>query len=543
MDLINSVSLGGEIAGSEHQEVEWQFEAPAKGRVEPWLEEGSRGEVSVSREEVRRLTDTYLDTGDWRLYRAGYALRVRRRGKGAVVTLKSLAAAGEGGIRERREISEPLESEGPGDDLEALREAAGPVGWRVGALTGRRELQGLFEVRTRRSVYGLSRGGERIGEVALDETEIPVEGGKPAVVGRVEVEAEPGAVGKIEPFVGELREGCGLLPATTSKFETGLRAQGLTPPRPPESEPEEVEAPQRPGEAALAAVRRWSGTFLSCEPGARLGEDPEEARNMLAAGRRLGAALRVFHDDLPPEVRGRQVALEHVTSTLAEVSALDRELEEVRERVAEGPPEDRVSLGELWAVLEGRRYGARERLLGDLDSGRYEELVGSLSALPPGGTVANPGVETAPGVLAELYDELREAGNGVAAAPEETGVEEYEVLRGRGERLLVAVEALSGVYGKPARRLLGSLERLQRLLGEHGEAVAAVSGLWDILDGEESLSRETVFVMGGISYRHGVEAREARARLPEAYARAAGKRWRRLEKVMWKWRPQDEGPG
>ncbi len=202
------------------------------------------GEFSVAREEARRLTDTYLDTNDWRLYRAGYALRVRRRGKSAAATLKSMAAAGERGLRVRREISEPLESEGPAGDLEVLRGSTGPVGWRVGVLSGPRELRSLFEVRTRRSVYGVYRGGERIGEVALDETEIPVEGGRAAMLGRVEVEAEPGAIEEIESFVGELREGCGLLPATASKFEVGLRAQGLTPTEPG---PEEVEVPPDAG--------------------------------------------------------------------------------------------------------------------------------------------------------------------------------------------------------------------------------------------------------------------------------------------------------
>ncbi len=242
--------MGDEIAGAEQQEVEWQFEAPGAVSVESWLEQRVSGEASAGREEVRRLTDTYLDTDDWRLYRAGYALRVRCRGKSAAATLKSLAAGGEGGLRERREISEPLASEGPPEDLEALRGSTGPVGWRVGVLAGPRELRSLFEVRTRRSVYGVYRGGERVGEVALDETEIPVPGGRAAVLGRIEVEAEPGAVEEIEPFVGELREGCGLLPATTSKFEAGLLAQGLAPPGPPDPVPEEVEAPQTTG-------KRW----------------------------------------------------------------------------------------------------------------------------------------------------------------------------------------------------------------------------------------------------------------------------------------------
>ena len=61
--------------------------------IDGWLEERpSAFGLAVVPAETKRLTDTYYDTEDWRFYRAGYALRVRRDGKGVEATMKPRAA-------------------------------------------------------------------------------------------------------------------------------------------------------------------------------------------------------------------------------------------------------------------------------------------------------------------------------------------------------------------------------------------------------------------------------------------------------------------
>ena len=93
----------------DHQEIEWQFEAPDLEAVESWLaKHPTTSGVSVLPGGTKEITDTYYDTDDWRLYRAGYALRLRRDGGSAEATMKSLTPA-EDALRRRREISEPLE--------------------------------------------------------------------------------------------------------------------------------------------------------------------------------------------------------------------------------------------------------------------------------------------------------------------------------------------------------------------------------------------------------------------------------------------------
>src|SRR3712207_3049520 len=134
----------------DHQEIEWQFEAPDLEPVETWLEKHSATSgLAVAPGATKEITDTYYDTDDWRLYRAGYALRLRRDGGSAEATMKSLTPA-EGALRRRREISEPLEG-----GIERPKKTSGPVGERLRRIADVADLRPLFEVRTRRRTYEL----------------------------------------------------------------------------------------------------------------------------------------------------------------------------------------------------------------------------------------------------------------------------------------------------------------------------------------------------------------------------------------------------
>lgn len=238
---------------TDHQEIEWQYEAPGGlERVEEWLTGRGPGEfgLGVIRGPFEELIDTYYDTKDWRLYRACYALRVRREasGEGSEATMKSLVPATDN-LHRRREISEPLE----GDKVEALRKAPGVVGINFRTLVGSREVCPIFEVRTRRQTFELMLDDQasepekaqidgsdvvRVGEVALDISEIPLRDGS-ARFTRVEVEADSPATAdapRLKGFVKAMENGLGLRPTTISKYEAGLLATGQNPDGKPCSE-------------------------------------------------------------------------------------------------------------------------------------------------------------------------------------------------------------------------------------------------------------------------------------------------------------------
>ena len=224
--------------GQDHREVEWQLDADDLDAVDRWVR--ARPADATPRAEagsVRELRDTYLDTDDWRLFRAGWVLRVRRDGERCEVTLKSREPAVDA-RRDRREISQDVPDASPA----SMRAAHGPVGERVRAVAGDRELRPLFDVHTRRRAYALAVEGSVAGELALDDTTIPAAGDEPdARIRRVEVElAGDDRAGAVERLVEEVRAACALRPAARSKFEAGLRASSLAPPGLPlRHEPEE----------------------------------------------------------------------------------------------------------------------------------------------------------------------------------------------------------------------------------------------------------------------------------------------------------------
>jgi len=520
------------------QEIEWQFDAMDVRPVSRWLEGGAWGpDPAVARGETREISDGYFDTEDWRIFRAGYALRIRSTdGHKVEATMKRLAPAdGETGLKKRREISEPLDAADP----ETLKDLPGPVGDRVRVLTGPEVLRPLFEVRTRRSAHQLLLDGFRAGEVAFDETAIPVEEeAEPVRIRRVEVEVEPEALDRLEPFVGRLREECRLSPAVASKYESGLLARGLTPPAPPDFGPTEVDGSHCTGEFAFRILRKQFGIFLAHEPGTRIGEDPEELHDMRVATRRMRAAMKVFEDALPARTRAFRNSLKWVTGVLGEVRDVDVQLGHLEDWISEAAPEDREPLGALGTVLEGQRAKRRKAMLRALDSRRYARLVASFSAFLQKGPsrraagARQPITEAAPRLLRKPFRKVRKLGDPLS---EESSGEELHELRKKGKRLRYALEFLSGIYGQPLREFVGPLKKLQDVLGDHQDAEVAAAHLRELgVDRGRGrrLPPETIFVMGGISHQYVLRARELSTGYPKAYRKAVRGKWKKVRGVL-----------
>ena len=427
------VGKAGRPSGTDVQEVEWQFDVEELERVEGWLGEHTSGSgMLVSPESAEDLVDTYYDTEDWRFYRAGYALRVRGKGSGAEATMKSLASAGgsaEGNIRRRREISEPLSNA----KLETLRKATGPVGERVRALVGTREVRPMFEIRTHRQTFALQseeqtngsangslnssndsvgasegsaddspgeivqdasgdvrqretgdRESGRMGKVVLDSSEIPLgDDGETTGLTRVEVEvreenaSDPG----VREFVKALEGALGLRPAKISKYEAGIFATGLSPSGATGLGSENIDGTLTTGEMAFAVLRRQFANMRAHEAGTRLGEDPEELHDMRVATRRMRAALRLFEDALPERARWLQEELRWIGGSLGEVRDSDVQIEQLEQWAAGAGEEGAEAFVEIIAAVKERREEARKRMLDTLNSGRYARFEGSFAEM------------------------------------------------------------------------------------------------------------------------------------------------------------------
>jgi len=208
-------------------EVEWQFDVRDVAAFERWVAEARfGGGWTVTPDRVRRLRDAYFDAADWRVLRAGHALRVRRDGADVEATLKALRRSRHG-VARRREITERLADA----RLGSLRAASGAVGSVLRRVVGKRGLHRLFALRTRRRTFAVRKDGRRIAELALDRTEIVAGRHRLRSLQRVEVEVEAGSPAVVARFVATLRRQRHLTIARRSKFETGLAAAGRVAPR------------------------------------------------------------------------------------------------------------------------------------------------------------------------------------------------------------------------------------------------------------------------------------------------------------------------
>jgi hypothetical protein len=150
-------------------EIEWQFEAQDLRLVLRWIESAAGAgadPVTVAAGRTVNHVDTYLDTEDRRLDRAGYSVRLRRsRRPPDEATIKSLDGAGPDALRVRVELVEPLER----DDPATVRDAPGPVGKRVRALVGSRKPVPLFDLQTKRRLFPIEAGGAPSGQLLLND--------------------------------------------------------------------------------------------------------------------------------------------------------------------------------------------------------------------------------------------------------------------------------------------------------------------------------------------------------------------------------------
>ena len=484
--------------------------------------------------------DSYLDTDDWRVARAGFVTRTRQRGRNVEVTMKDMHPAQGDGLRQRLEVTEVMPPGGVGD-----LGPEGPVGRRLRAIAGTRPLHEVLQVRTRRRPFALRVGGVDVAEVALDDTVIVVGGGqRPMQLRRVEVEVQPEWIEALEPIVRQLRASCGLQPAHLSKFEAGLLAVGVEIPGSPDLGPTAITPASTMGELAFAVVRRQLAVLRAKEPGTRLGEDPEELHDMRVATRRLRAALSLFAGVLPVRAQlfhdelgwlGRLLgSVRDLDVQLAGLADMDEETAAWRSGVS-GGDDGHDPLADLSELLHTEREAARATLLGGLDSVRWERLAKGLAAMAQQGparrsvATRTPAVLGLPELVLSRHDKVAKA----AKKAKRSGVvADFHRLRIRCKRLRYSLEFAAEVYEGHTTRYVRQLTAVQDELGLMQDAEVASLRLAEMSTGATPLPAATVFVMGGVAERHRRAVNRYLRRLPAHVPRVGGRAWRDLRDLM-----------
>lgn len=516
-----------DVATQDLIEVEWQFDAPELAAVRAWLGETPLPGFAVTPERIVEMRDVYFDTKDWAVYRAGFTCRVRSREGRAELTLKSMAEP-EGGVRSRREITEPLAECEDGPAM-----AAGKCGDMLRMLAGRHPIEELFTLEQRRQTYCLSDATGALAEIALDETHVPGRNGDRSTLRRVEVEVTAEAQDRVRPFIDQLTSTCRLEPVRGSKFEAGMQAAGIAVPK-VSFGPAAVREDMSTAAVAFAVLRRQLAVVVANEPGTRLGEDPEALHDMRVATRRMRAALSAFGPSLPARLQVYRLHLGKVAAALGAVRDLDVQLQRAKEWESIWPARA-AALQPLEALLRERREVARRRMLALLDTRWYELVIARLGAVLRRGPAKSsllgrePILQTAPVLVRRRRRKLVRAGRAIEP---QSPPERYHEVRILAKKLRYALEFVGPVYGKPAQDLAKLLAALQDVLGDHQDAIVAVETLDTLARSAKRLPPDTLMVMGAVSERYRTQALTLRDEFPRAFGALRGDPWRDLRKLM-----------
>jgi CHAD domain-containing protein len=505
----------------------WAFDAADLGAVRARLE--GRADLAGFR-LVRRapvdLIASYFDTHDYRLARDGVALRLCSDGTHSDAALESLPAA-PATLSQRYIITQPLEEA----RIESLLAAAGPVAERARTVAAGTALQNLFDARTHREVFGVLRGEVHAAEIRLEDTRLSAgEHGPAQALQRVEVKLHDGGAEVLQPLVDALRETTVLEPARLGTFEAGMRAAGLA-----------LAAPLAPAsisiEPAMSAItvgqqllRAQLATWRALEPAVRAGRDPEALHQLRVAGRRLIAVLRIL--EAAPlsgalRLRRRVQALVRRSSAARDLDVQSLELRSVERSTAGQEPLP------LLGRLARQRAVKQVALVRLLDTAHTAQLFAALHALaeaPPPRRRVQSAAAAAEASIRRRYRRTRQAARLVA---QDASIVHCHRLRLEAKKLRYVAEPFATLYGEPLERFVRRLQQLQSLLGCINDAAHAIH----TLESEGRRRRRGVpasvaFAMGRMAEQQQARLLAARKRLPSAWSRIGGKRWRQLRARM-----------
>src|SRR5438309_1116561 len=473
--------------------------------------------VAVGPSETVRLETVYYDTPDLRLARWGVSLR-HRAGEGWTLKLATPPSAPgkPAAVLERAELTFQGRSRKPPDAaLEVVR-----------AYVRKAELVPVARLSTVRHRIRLVDGnGVRVAEVVDDEVSVR-DGRRVAARFRefeVEVAGQNGAdstEGIITPLVTRLRGAGAGAPDPTPKH---IRARGPRAIEPPEVAPEPL-LPNAPARDVIRnALAESVAAILHNDPLVRTGRDPEAVHQARVATRKLRSNLRTFGPLLDPGwTEPLRSELGWLAMGLGAVRDREVLLERLRGSASSLPASDQKSAASLLHLLEKEIDGLRKKLIADLDSQRYidllETLVASAHAPATLPEADQPARAVLPTMATTPWRRLRSAVRQLPEAPTDPELHRIRIL---AKRARYAAEAVAPVAGPGAAAFAKAAAKLQTVLGEHQDSVTAQAWLRDA-----KVTGRRAFVAGELIALERIAANAARAKWRKAWDALDRKRLR-----------------
>ena len=501
---------------TDTREIEMKYEAGPE-TVLPPLEDLPRVASEAGPDEVK-LEAEYYDTADLRLLRAGVTLRRRRGGKDAGWHLKLPA-----GPQTRREIRAPLGRGG--------RAVPAELASLVRVYTRGEALAPVARIATvRRTRTLIDEAGTSLAEVVADEVSAQTLGDSTTISSwrEVEVELTGGDRHLLRAADKRLRRG-GLRPAgRTAKLERTLAGQ-----LPPGDGEERPGGRGSSADVIVAYVEEQSARLMALDPMVRR-DEPDSVHQMRVTTRRLRSTLQSFGtivraadtrhlgDELRwlshvlGDARDNEVLAEHIQRSMTQAPA----------ELVMGPVQAR--LREHFAPLAAQ---TRTAVLRALDSERYFALLNELDQIvadpPLGPDATTPAKKGLSRAVARAYKRTdRRMRLASRARSGEAANVALHAARRAAKRARYAAEAVSPVYGKPARRFAKQMKTMQSALGTHQDAVIARNTIREI-GVRAHLEGENAFTFGLLHERDTCAARDSERRAWQHWKRASRPRYRK----------------
>ncbi|HZK73661.1 MAG TPA: CYTH and CHAD domain-containing protein [Clostridia bacterium] len=476
--------------------------------------------VVVTAPEAVRLETVYFDTGDLRLARWGVSLR-HRAGEGWTLKLPPTHASGEGpdkSLLERDELTFQGGAKKPPPAAIAI----------VRAYVRKAELIPVARLSTvRRRVRLLDAAGGRLAEVVDDEVSVRDGRRVAARFREIEVEVTGGGdegAGIVAPVVARLRGAGAGAPDPTPKH---IRALGPRAMEPPEVAPSVVQQDSTARDVIRSVIAQSVAALLYHDPLVRTSGDPEGVHQARVSTRKLRSHLRTFGTLLDAEwTEPLRSELGWLALSLGAVRDQEVLLDRLRERAKSLPGNDLGSAIGVLHLLEIDIESLRSKLLADLDSTRYidllERLVDAAHAPATLPDAEQPASSVLPMLATGPWRRLRSAIGHLSDPPADAELHRIRIL---AKRARYAAEAVAPVAGDGAAAFARGAAKLQTILGEHQDSVTAQAWLRGT-----RISGRRAFVAGELIAMEHVAAEDARKRWPKV--------WKALDrKNLREWMP------
>jgi len=433
--------------------------------------------------ETGRHVDTYFDTPEFDILRAGWTYRCRQRGGQSTLNLKARGRH-DGRVFVRDEIQQPLSR----DAVSMLHDLPpGPVKKYLDSIVDTRRNRKLFCVASQRRVFAVTSPGSKPSQIELDvdRTRITAEKAKKNAPGsfefmELELELASGDASAVDELAKALFHRLRLTPAQFSKFDRGIQAAGLS------------------GKAL--ATKRAKPTIMETDPfldlvylffGRQLqrmkrfqpiaweGLDREGVHRMRVAIRRFRTILRAYRPALGKSVvKPINKELRWLFKQLGEARDADVGEMAIQQFIASLPEDAARAAAPYEAHVRQRTFDAYMNLTEVFVGGRYRELINTLEEFVAAGPHESMKVRVGDLTIAEAADrDIRKSARRMIKRGDriiaESLVEKLHKLRIEAKHLRYLLDFYNMAQPVRWKESINELEKLQDLLGWHQDAITS----------------------------------------------------------------------